>query len=68
MVKTGMVIAASLVEMGKYGIKHQINAHALRLPIGMVLSVLLVHQARYGIVDFLLVYVLRILNGMDLIV
>jgi hypothetical protein len=63
-----MVIAVFLVEMGKYGINHLTNVHALKILIGMDLFALLVHQVKYGIVDFLHVYVLQILNGMDLIV
>ena len=63
-----MEIAASLVEMGKYGIRHLINVLALKLLIGMDLFVFLALRVKYGTAGFLHVCVLLILNGMDLTV
>lgn len=47
-----MEMAVFLVGMDKYGIKHRINAPALKIQIGMDLYVLLAHQGKYGIIDF----------------
>lgn len=63
-----MEIAVSLVEMGRYGIRHLINVLALKPLIGMDLFVFLALRVKYGTAGFLHVCVLLILNGMDLTV